>query len=78
MAKNGLGNPFSVVQRLFLFQKQAKGQKLAPMAKTAMLEMIQRQYRIFAGKSVDLLPGLWDPIEARLTFKAINWWDLGK
>lgn len=44
MAKNGLGNPFSVVQRLFLFQKQAKGQKLAPMAKTAMLEMIQRQY----------------------------------
>lgn len=42
------------------------------------MEMFLRQDRIFTGKSVELVVGLQDPIEARLTFEAINWCDLGK
>ena len=40
----GWASRFLSAEAFFLFQKQLKGQKLIPRAKTAMLEMIHRQY----------------------------------
>ena len=76
--EEGRRTPFSDARRLFLSQKQLKRQKLAPRSKTAESAVKQRQYRIIAGDSGDVVTCLQDPIEAKLTFKAINWCDLGK